>query len=133
MVRLWVVALGALLFGALIGSMVASRNARQHPQVRAVMWLGQFHLDRLLDAAAVTPASAAQCETAQGARRSLQFLSEELKLALPKAYAQDAEFRRLADNLAHATAAPAAHCTEQLASAPVIQEACDACHRAYRQ
>ena len=125
-----VIAVLCLLLGGIMGSMVAHQYAQRHPHARAVMWLAQVHLDRMSAAA-----RAGQCQDFESERLRLGVVQEELRLAFPLAYRQEADFRKQADAFAAAVRdarAPSNACNGAEALTKPIQDACKACHRDYR-
>ncbi len=130
MSRTLILAVLCLIFGAVLGSSVSNYLAQRHQHTRAVMWLSQYHLDR-----AVAAARAHQCERLSEERMSLVQVYQELRQAFPVAYAQDAQFRARADALkdaAQPSGTPAIDCADAGAAIKRIRDACDACHRQYR-
>jgi cytochrome c556 len=125
-----VIAVLCLLLGGLVGSSVARHFAQRHQHARAVMWLAQIHLDRL-----ETAARAAQCQRFEDEGTRLGVLQEELLLAFPLAYQQEAEFRTRADALGSAVRNArmvGSECAAAFTQVKPIRDACEACHRLYR-
>jgi cytochrome c556 len=119
-----------LLLGGLAGSSLARHFAQRHQHARAVMWLAQIHLDRMTAAA-----QTGQCPVFEAARLRLGLVQQELILAFPLAYEQEADFRLKADALASAVQdahTQADACSGAKARIRPIHDACDACHRDYR-
>ena len=125
-----VIAVLCLLLGGLVGSTVAHQYAQRHRHARAVMWLAQVHLDRMSAAA-----RAGQCQDFESERLRLGVVQEELLLAFPLAYRQEADFRKQADAFAGAVRdarTQSGACTGAVGRIKPIQDACKACHRDYR-
>jgi hypothetical protein len=138
--------------GGFAGNFITHRIEEPHHHPRAVMHLLGFHRERL-DAAS----QAGQCATVDIERGRLTSLQQEISLAFPKAYGQDADFRKDADALgtvlqainavdmpvavsgpgvaaaaAPAAAAPAASsCPDAVAQFNKINDTCDNCHKVY--
>lgn len=128
--------------GGFAGNFITHRIEEPHHHPRAVMHLLGFHRERL-DAAS----QAGQCATVDVERGRLTSLQQEISLAFPKAYGQDADFRKDADALgtvlqainavdmpAAAGAAPAASgssCPDAVAQFKKINDTCDNCHKVY--
>jgi hypothetical protein len=120
----------ALIVGSILGSGVSRYLARQHQHTHAVMWLAQFHLDN-----SIAAARANDCARLNVERKSLIHVYDELLLAFPADYANDAVFRGRADDLksaSQATGSVASDCADLGATVKKIHDACDACHRQYR-
>jgi len=119
-----------LLVGGFAGSSLARHFAQRHQHARAVMWLAQVHLDRLSAAA-----RAGQCQDFETERRRLGVVQEELLLAFPLAYRQEADFRNQADAFASAVRDARTEsnaCVSAEGQFKPIHDACEACHRDYR-
>jgi len=134
MSRTLILAVLALMIGTAVGSGVANALAQRHQHTRAVMWLLQFHLDE-----AAAAARAGDCQRLSAERARLGRLYEELLQAFPDAYRQDARFRTRADALRDAAADAAqtngvagTGCSDEAATLKRLRDACDACHRQYR-
>ncbi len=127
-----------LVVGALGTRYVMQKFEEEHRHGHSVMTLLAFHHDRM-DAAA----KAGQCADFATERTQLVALQREIALAFPKAYKEEEGFRKDADGLATALAAPAAAGTEAAApGAPAtcpdaaeqsqkVYDACDTCHKTY--
>ena len=119
-----------LLLGGLAGSSLADHFARRHQHQRAVMWLAQLHLDRMTAAA-----RAGKCQDYDTERSRLGFAQEELVLAFPLAYGQEADFRTQADALGKAVQnarVEGTACSGVQTRLQPIHDACEGCHRDYR-
>ena len=135
--------------GGFAGNFITHRIDEPHHHPRAVMHLLGFHRERL-DAAS----QAGQCATVDIERGRLTSLQQEISLAFPKAYGEDADFRKDADALGTvlqainavdmpaataavagavpAAAAPAASsCPDAVAQFKKINDTCDNCHKVY--
>ena len=125
-----VIALVCLLAGGFAGSWVARYSAHRHQHALSVMWLAQFHLQRL-----ATAADARQCPIVNEERDRLAQLQVELRQAFPLAYRQDADFRTRADALEsaeHPVQPLGNDCAAAVNQVHAIKDACDGCHRLYR-
>jgi cytochrome c556 len=148
MIRAIILVVAGAVAGGFAGNTLAHRLAAPHRHPRAVMTLLGFHHDRL-DAAT----KAGHCADVATERARLGFLQQEIALAFPLAYRQEAGFRKSADALGSAlqsgadgtaadgtaaagtiavqtTAAPSA-CSAAAAQFKKISDACDECHRVY--
>lgn len=124
------IAVLCLLVGGLVGSRMTHYAQQRHQQALAVMWLSQLHLDRLTN-----DARGERCQGFSEERDRLSHLQEELVLAFPLAYRQDADFRKSADKLAAAlqdARLSGPGCVSSLTQVKPIRDACDGCHRVYR-
>jgi cytochrome c556 len=145
MIKYVIVLLAGAVAGGFAGNTIAHRLAEPHQHPRAVMTLLGFHRERL-DAAS----QAGQCATVEAERARITSLQQEIALAFPKTYEQEADFRKDADalgtvlksiNAANAPAAaatPAAApvtaastCPEAVAQFKKIGDACEDCHKVY--
>jgi cytochrome c556 len=125
-----VVGVLGLLFGALLGSFVASRNLRQRSHPLAVMWLSDFHL-----AALRASVQAHDCMAAEQSMSRLHALAAEIPLALPKADAQERDFHRYIEQLSKATepvVSATGSCAYDQQRMQHVETACDNCHHDYR-
>jgi cytochrome c556 len=137
MIKYVIVLLAGVVAGGFAGNTIAHRIAAPHRQPRAVMTLLGFHRERL-DAAS----QAGQCATAETERARMASLQQEIALAFPLTYKQEAGFRKSADALGNvlrsiapaAPAAPAAasaSCPEAAVQFKKIKDSCDDCHKVY--
>ena len=118
------------VMGGLVGSGITRAVAQRHQHTHAVMWLAQFHLQRM-QADRLTPS----CQSVSGELDSLRHLQEELVQAFPLPYQQDTEFRSRADALGSALregTVASSDCKVVAKQIKRIDAACDACHREYR-
>lgn len=130
MIRTLVLAVLCAVLGAFVGSSITSAVAQRHQHTHAVMWLAQFHLQRLR-----TAGPAPSCQSMRGELTSLRQLQGELVQAFPALYQQDATFRSRADALGTALqegTAAGAECVAPAEQLKKIEAACDDCHRDYR-
>jgi hypothetical protein len=130
MARLLIVAALSFVIGAALEHGITRLVSQRHQHTRAVMWLSQFHLDN-----ASAAARANQCERLGAEGVSLGHDYEELVQAFPEAYGRDSEFRARADALKSAvqmSGAAALDCADPGATVKRIHDACDDCHRQYR-
>jgi hypothetical protein len=129
MSRTIVLAVLALVAGSILGSGVSRYLARQHQHTRAVMWLAQYHLENSISAA-----RANECVRLTEERASLSHVYDELLLAFPTEYANISEFHERADALKSAVqiGPTESDCSDLGATVKRIRDACDACHREYR-
>lgn len=123
--------LGAL-FGGYIGKVLVERNEAKHRHTRSVMTLLSFHQERL-DAAA----KASHCQDFTTEHARLFTLQQEIALAFPKAYQQEAGFKKSADALGAAlqtselaVAAPGT-CPNATKLSQQISDKCEDCHKVY--
>lgn len=138
MIKAVILMVAGAVAGGFAGNTIAHRLAAPHRHARAVMTLLGFHHDRL-DAAA----KAGRCADFEAERARLGFLRQEIALAFPLTYSQEAGFRKSADALGSAlqvnaadtaaadTAAPPGACPAAAAQFKKISDACDECHRVY--
>jgi cytochrome c556 len=146
MIKYVIVLLAGAIAGGFAGNTIAHRLAEPHQHPRAVMTLMGFHRERL-DAAS----QAGQCATVEAERSRIATLQQEIALAFPLTYKQEAGFRKSADGLGSvlqsiastapaASAAPAAGATDATAAASCpeakaqfkkIVDSCDDCHKVY--
>ena len=134
MIKSIILVLAGAVAGAFAGNSIAHRLAAPHRHPRAVMTLLGFHHDRL-DAAT----KAGHCADVESERARLSSLQQEMALAFPLTYKQEASFRKNVDALgsalqpaaADATAAPAGTCPEAAAQFKKVSDVCDECHRVY--
>ena len=140
MIKYVIVLVAGAIAGGFAGNSIARRLAEPHQHPRAVMTLLGFHRDRL-DAAS----QAGQCATVETERARITFLQQEIALAFPLTYKQEAGFHKDADALgsvlqsinatvaaaaaASATAGPS--CPEAAAQFKKIGDACEDCHKVY--
>jgi hypothetical protein len=124
------IAIVFLLLGLIGGSTTNRYLAREHQHATAVMWLSQFHFDRL--AVAVRRQ---ECATSANEAQAMQFFAHEVALAFPLADAQDAIFHgyleQLQQALVPAVTAPG-HCAYNDNTLTQVRKACADCHRDYR-
>ena len=141
MIKALILVFAGALAGAFAGNTIAHRLAAPHRHPRAVMTLLAFHRGRL-DAAT----KAGQCADIETERARLRSLQQEITLALPLVYRDEADFRKDADALgsaleatpagvaagaiAGAAAAPGT-CPEAASQFKKISDACEECHRVY--
>jgi cytochrome c556 len=153
MIKYVIALVAGAIAGGFGGNFITHRLEEPHHHPRAVMHLLGFHRERL-DAAS----QAGQCAKVDIERGRLTSLQQEISLAFPKAYEQDAQFRKDADalgtvlqevNAAAATATPVAamtpapaagaapaaaagsSCPDAVAQFKKINDTCDACHKVY--
>jgi len=145
MIKYVIALVAGAIAGGFAGNSIAHRIEEPHHHPRAVMHLLGFHRERL-DAAS----QAGQCATVDAERARLTSLQQEIALAFPKAYAQDADFHKDVDALrtvlqsinaadmpaaAPATgAAPVAagsSCPDAVAQFKKINDTCENCHKVY--
>ena len=151
MIKYVIALVAGAIAGGFAGNFITHRIEEPHHHPRAVMHLLGFHRERL-DAAS----KAGQCATVDVERGRLTSLQLEISLAFPKAYGQDADFRKDADALgtvlqaintadapvavsglgvaaaATAPGAPAASsCPDAVAQFKKINDTCDNCHKVY--
>jgi hypothetical protein len=155
MIKYVIVLVAGAVAGGFAGNSIAHRLAEPHQHPRAVMTLLGFHRERL-DAAS----QAGQCATVEAERARITSLQQEIALAFPKTYKEDADFRKDADALgtvlhsineanapsAAMTMAPAAAMAPATAMAPAaaaqscpqaaaqfkkISDTCEDCHKVY--
>lgn len=156
MIKYVIALVAGAIAGAFAGNSIAHRLDEPHHHPRAVMHLLGFHRDRL-DAAS----QAGKCETVDIERGRLTSLQQEISLAFPKAYEQDADFRKDADALGtvlqainatdtpasaavtvagattvassapSAAAATGSSCPDAVAQFKKITDTCDTCHKVY--
>lgn len=137
MAKLILSVLVGLVVGALGTRFLMQKFEEEHRHARSVMTLLAFHHDRL-DAAA----KAGHCADFATERTQLVALQREIALAFPKAYKDEEGFRKDADGLATALAAPvaaagdaaagdAAACPDAAAQSQKAYDACDTCHKTY--
>ena len=134
MIKALILVFAGALAGAFAGNTIAHRLAAPHRHPRAVMTLLGFHHDRL-DAAT----KAGQCADVESERARLGSLQQEIALAFPLTYKQEAPFRKnvaalgsaLQPAAAATTATPAGACPEAAAQFKKISDVCDECHRVY--
>jgi hypothetical protein len=130
MARLLIVAALSFVVGAVLEHGITRLVSQRHQYTRAVMWLSQFHLDN-----AIAAARANDCQRLGAERASLGHMNDELVQAFSDAYGRDAEFRTRADTLKSAvqmSGAAALDCADPSATVKKIHDACDDCHRQYR-
>jgi hypothetical protein len=130
MIRTVVLAGLCTVVGGFMGSGITRAVAQRHQHTHAVMWLAQFHLQRM-QADRLTPS----CQSVSGELENLRHLQGELVQAFPLPYLQDTEFRLRADALGSALRediAAGGDCTAVVKQIKRIDAACDACHRQYR-
>ena len=143
MIKALLLVLMGAIAGGFSGNVIAHRLAAPHQHPRAVMTLLGFHHDRL-DAAN----KAGDCAGFETERAHLEHLQQEIALALPLTYKDEAGFRKSADALGSAaqpvaaSAPPAADAVVAAAATPAlcpqaaaqfkqITDACDECHKVY--
>lgn len=147
MIKYVIALVAGAIAGGFAGNSIAHRLEAPHHHPRAVMHLLGFHRDRL-DAAS----QAGNCAAVESERARLTFLQQEIVWAFPKAYAQEADFKKDADALGNvlqsinsevaaagtvpaATAAPAAaapgSCPNAAAQYKKIYDTCEDCHKVY--
>src|SRR5260221_8216798 len=90
------VVLGALL-GGFAGKYFVERTEDRHRHARSVMTLLYFHQDRMENAG-----RAGHCADFAAEHARLVTLQPEIALAFPRAYQQEADFKKKADGLATA-------------------------------
>jgi cytochrome c556 len=113
MIKYVIALVAGAIAGAFAGNSIAHRLDEPHHHPRAVMHLLGFHRDRL-DAAS----QAGKCATVDVERGRLTSLQQEISLAFPKAYEQDADFRKDADALGTVLQEVNAAATPVVAMAP---------------
>ena len=125
------IVLGALL-GGFTSKYFVERTEEQHRHTRSVMTLLFFHQDRMENAG-----RAGHCADFAAEHARLVMLQPEIALAFPKAYQQEADFKKKADGLAttlqsvaYSDATPSA-CPDAFKRADHVADACDACHKVY--
>lgn len=143
MIKYVIVLVAGAIAGGFAGNTIAHRLAEPHQHPRAVMTLLGFHRERL-DAAS----KAGQCATVETERARITSLQQEIALAFPLTYKQEAGFKKDADALGsvlqsiNATVAPAAapaaaaatptsSCPQAAAQFKKIGDACEDCHKVY--
>jgi len=127
-ITLIVVVLMGMIIGAAIGTNISRHFARQHEKTTAVMVLLQLHHKQWEQAA-----GSKNCAGADAQLRSLQFLANEISIALPLADQQDAVFHQHAKKMKDILATPAViQCPVGTDSIKQVRDACDECHREYR-
>lgn len=143
MIKSIILLLAGAVAGAFAGNSIAHRLAAPHRHPRAVMTLLGFHHDRL-DAAT----KAGQCADIASERARLSSLQQEIALAFPLTYKQEAPFRKNVDALgaalqttaaepaaagavASAAVTPVATCPDAGVQYKKVTDACDECHRVY--
>lgn len=155
MIKYVIVLVAGAVAGGFAGNTIAHRLAEPHQHPRAAMTLLGFHRERL-DAAS----QAGQCATVETERARITSLQQEIALAFPKAYKEEADFHKYADTLgsvlqsvnaanapaaasvmapanammsaaAMAPAATASSCPDATAQFKKISDACEDCHKVY--
>ena len=136
MIKYVVVLLVGAVAGGFAGNTISHRLAEPHQHPRAVMTLMGFHRERL-DAAS----QAGQCAAVETERARITSLQQEIALAFPKTYQQEAGFKKDADALgtvlqtinaaAAATGNAATSCPDAQAQFKKINDTCDDCHKVY--
>lgn len=136
MIKYVVVLLAGAVAGGFAGNTISHRLAEPHQHPRAVMTLMGFHRERL-DAAS----QAGQCATIETERARITSLQQEIALAFPKTYGQEAGFKKDADALgsvlqtinaaAAATGTANTSCPDAAAQFKKINDTCDDCHKVY--
>ena len=153
MIKYVIAAVAGAIAGGFAGNSIAHRLEEPHQHPRAVMHLLGFHRDRL-DAAS----QSGNCAAVETERARLTWLQQEIPLAFPKAYKEEAGFHKDADALgtvlksinsevaaaatAAATSATPATPTASTAAAPgscpnaaaqykKIYDTCEDCHKVY--
>ncbi|MGH8253908.1 MAG: cytochrome c [Steroidobacteraceae bacterium] len=151
MIKYVIALVAGAIAGGFAGNFITHRLDEPHHHPRAVMHLLGFHRDRL-DAAT----QAGQCATIDAERARLTSLQQEIPLAFPKAYEQDADFRKDADALgtvlqainavdmpaaamgpaamapvAMAPVASGSSCPDATAQFKKIYDTCENCHKVY--
>jgi hypothetical protein len=125
------IVLGALL-GGFGSKFFVQRYEEEHRHARSVMTLLGFHQDRLDNAA-----KAGNCADFGTEHTQLVALQREISLAFPKAYAQEAGFKKSADKLGTVLQAPEAAdaapgtCPSAATQSQHVSDACDECHKVY--
>jgi hypothetical protein len=130
MIRTVILAGLCAIVGGFVGSGITRAVAQRHQHTHAVMWLAQFHLQRLQAERPSPP-----CQSVGNEFTSLRHLQGEIALAFPLPYLQDTEFRSRTDALASAlrdSAAAGGDCVAAAKQVKQIEAACDDCHREYR-
>lgn len=136
MIKYVIALVAGIIAGGFAGNSIAKRLEEPHHHPRAVMTLLGFHRERL-DAAS----QAGQCATVEAERGRLTSLQQEIALAFPKAYAEEAGFKKDADALATvfqtintanaATGNATTACPDAAAQFKKINDTCDDCHKVY--
>ncbi|HVO00419.1 MAG TPA: hypothetical protein VMT49_10290 [Steroidobacteraceae bacterium] len=136
MIKYVIAAVAGAIAGGFAGNSIAHRLEAPHQHPRAVMHLLGFHRERL-DAAS----QAGQCAAVETERARLTWLQQEIPLAFPKAYAQEAGFKKDADALgtvlqaingaAAAAGNAATSCPDAQAQFKKINDTCEDCHKVY--
>ena len=125
------IVLGALL-GGFGSKFFIQRYEAEHRHARAVMTLLGFHQERLDNAA-----KAGNCADFATEHLQLVSLQREIALAFPKAYKEEAGFKKSADGLGTALQAGEAPdatpgtCPSAATLSQHISDACDECHKVY--
>ena len=123
--------LGALL-GGFGGKFFIQRYEAEHRHARSVMTLLGFHQERLDNAA-----KAGNCAEFTTEHTQLVALQREIPLAFPKAYAEEAGFKKSADALGAVLQVPEAAdaapgtCPTAATQSQHVSDACDECHKVY--
>ncbi len=141
MIKYVIALVAGAIAGGFAGNFITHRIDEPHHHPRAVMHLLGFHRERL-DAAT----KAGDCAKVDVERGRLTSLQQEISLAFPKAYEQDADFRKDADTLgtvlqsinaadmpaaAVAPAASGSSCPDAVAQFKKINDTCENCHKVY--
>jgi len=125
------IVLGALL-GGFGGKFFVQRYEAEHRHARSVMTLLGFHQERLDNAA-----KAGNCAEFTTEHTQLVALQREIPLAFPKAYAEEAGFKKSADALGTVLQVPEAAdaapgtCPTAATQSQHVSDACDECHKVY--
>ena len=125
------IVLGALL-GGFTGKFIIEQIYEKHHHARSVMKLLYFHEERL-DAAA----KASHCADFDAEQARLVALQPEIATAFPKAYGEDAVFKKKADALAtvlqsgEAADAGPGTCPAAAKRSKQVSDTCDDCHKVY--